>query len=63
MMQLAKMVGDMATVEPRTADPDPLPKTDASAVKRGEARAESLTPKRRNAIAKKAAKARWKGSR
>jgi len=55
-MQLAKMVGEMAaheTVEPET------PVVDVAAVKRGKARANALTPARRKAIAKKAAKRRW----
>ena len=57
MMQLAKMVGEMAvheTVEPET------PVVDAAAVKRGKARADSLTPAERSSIAKKAARTRWK---
>jgi hypothetical protein len=32
-------------------------------VKRGKARAQALSPKKRSAIAKKAARARWKGKR
>lgn len=56
MMQLAKMVGELAaheTTEPETAV------SDAAAVKRGKARADALTPRKRSAIAKKAARARW----
>jgi len=56
MMQLAKAVGDIATGtesdEQRSADP--------KASKRGAARAAKLSRQRRKAIAKKAAKARWK---
>jgi hypothetical protein len=59
MMQLAKLVGEIATGE--VADPTPEP--DAAAVKRGKARAAKLSPKKRSAIAKKAAAARWKRPR
>lgn len=58
MMQLAKMVGELATGE---ATEPGVPVTDEAAVKRGKARAEALTPRKRSAIAKKAALARWKG--
>lgn len=55
---LAKLIVDIASGE---VPNDPVPvASDARAVKRGEARAEALTPKRRSAIAKKAAEARWK---
>jgi hypothetical protein len=57
MMQLAKMVGEIATGE-RVDEASSTP--DAAAVKRGKARADSLTPRKRKAIAKKAAMARWK---
>ena len=57
MMQLAKMVGEMAAHE-REEETVPVP--DASAVKRGKARADSLTPAKRSSIAKKAARTRWK---
>jgi hypothetical protein len=63
-LQLAKLIGDIATgqIEEKTDDGK-----DAAAVslgrrgglKGGKARAESLTPKKRSEIAKKAAKARW----
>ena len=62
--QLAKLIVDIATGE---APPDPIPEKDPAAValgrkgglKGGKARAEKLTPAKRSAIAKKAAKARW----
>lgn len=61
---LAKLIVDLATGEADEAAPDGK---DPAAValgrkgglKGGKARAESLTPKQRSAIAKKAAKARW----
>lgn len=56
MMQLAKMVGELATgeeSEPESASPSP------DAVKRGKARAAALTPRKRKAIASKAARKRW----
>lgn len=56
MMQLAKMVGDIAT----GAESDEQPASDARAVRRGKARAEKLSPARRKKIAKKAATARWR---
>jgi len=56
MMQLAKMVGELATGEATEAD---RPPPDEAAVKRGKARAEALSPRKRKAIAKKAATARW----
>lgn len=63
--QLAKLIADIATgevTEPKTDDGK-----DQAAValgrkgglKGGKARAEKLTPEKRSAIAKKAAKARW----
>jgi hypothetical protein len=57
MMQLAKLVGEMATHE---REEETVLAPDEAAVKRGKARAESLTPGKRKAIAKKAAEARWK---
>lgn len=54
--QLAKMVGDLATGQ---AEEAPMPEPDAAAVKRGTARAAKLSPRKRKAIAKKAAQARW----
>jgi hypothetical protein len=66
MNQLAKAIVDIAT---READEDkkeePVKNPAAVALGRlgglkgGKARAESLTPKKRSEIAKKAAKARW----
>lgn len=58
MNQLAKRIVDIATGAAPKDETAPLP--DPSAVKRGVARAAKLTPKKRSAIAKKAAKARWK---
>lgn len=60
MMQLAKYIGEIATGE-RDDETGPLP--DAAAVKRGKARAAKLSPRKRKAIAKKAARARWKKPR
>lgn len=58
MMQLAKMVGELATVEPRTSDADPLPTTfQERAAKGGKARAKSLTRKERAIIARKGGRA------
>lgn len=57
MMQLAKYIGEIATGE-RTEDKAPIP--DAAAVKRGKARAAKLSPRKRKAIAKKAARVRWR---
>jgi hypothetical protein len=58
MMQLARLIGQRAVGETTEDQTDPLPKP---AAKRGEARAAKLTPARRSEIAKKAARARWKG--
>ena len=55
MMQLAKYIGEIATGE-RTEEDVP---SDAAAVKRGKARAAKLSPRKRKAIGKKAARARW----
>ncbi len=55
MNQLANLVGKIATGEAE----DEFDETDPAARKRGEARAEKLTPERRREIAKKAAEARW----
>jgi hypothetical protein len=54
---LAKQIVDEATGD---AEPTQKPKKDDAAVKRGQARADSLSPERRAEIAKEAAKARWK---
>jgi len=66
-LQLAKLIGDIATgqIEEKTDDGK-----NAAAVslgrkgglKGGKARAAALSPEKRKAIAKKAAKARWKKS-
>ena len=54
--QLAKFMVDMATGQ----RPKDGPKAaDEAAVERGIARAQSLTPRKRSTIAKKAATARW----
>ena len=58
MMQLARFIGERAAGEVSEDQTDPLPKP---AAKRGAARAASLTPAKRSAIAKKAARTRWKG--
>lgn len=59
--QLAKLIGDISTGE-LEKEPDPTTplKGRAGGLKGGAARAVVLTPERRRAIAKKAAKARWK---
>lgn len=57
MMELAKFVGEIATGE--ATEPE-TPVADEAAVKRGKARAAALTPRKRKAIAKKAAAARWR---
>jgi hypothetical protein len=57
MMQLARLIGERATGDASETETDPSPKP---AAKRGEARAAKLTPAKRSAIAKKAARARWK---
>jgi len=67
--QLAKSIIDIATGQKLDRDPDA--DKDPAAVtlgrkgglKGGAARAASLTPKQRSAIAKKAAAARWKTER
>ena len=63
--QLAKSIVDIATGEMREIKPVDEVKAAAAALGRlgglkgGKARAESLSPKKRSEIAKKAAKARW----
>jgi hypothetical protein len=63
--QLAKLIVDMATGE-AARDSAPTPETPATAARRkgglkgGKARARKLGAKRRTAIARKAARARWK---
>lgn len=55
--QLAKFMVEMATGKRQKDGPTP---DDEAAVKRGKARKAALSAKRRSAIAKKAARARWK---
>ncbi len=63
--QLAKLIVDIATGEVKDCDPDKGKDPAAVALGRkgglkgGKARAASLSPTRRSAIAKKAAKSRW----
>lgn len=65
--QLAKSIVDLATGNPITEDVSPIAEKNPAAValgrlgglKGGKARAEKLSPKKRAAIAKKAAQARW----
>lgn len=47
--------------EPDTRNPAAVALSKLGAAKGGKARAEALSPAKRKAIAKKAAKARWKG--
>jgi hypothetical protein len=57
---LAVMVGRIATGEVEDTKRDPGTEANRKGgLKGGKARAETLTPKRRKAIAKKAAAARW----
>lgn len=58
LSQLAAAIVSEAIGETEVTPP-PKPK-DVLAVERGKARADSLTPEQREAIAKKAAKERWK---
>ncbi len=55
--QLAKRIVDISTGQ----ESDEAEPVDQAAVKRGEARAAKLTPEERQAIARKAARARWGG--
>lgn len=55
MMQLASFIGEIAVGE----QPDETTEPDATAVRRGKARGAKLSSRKRKAIAKKAAKARW----
>jgi hypothetical protein len=67
-LQLAKLIGDVATGQaPRDAELADDGKNPAAValgrlggLKGGKARAKALSPKRRKAIASKAGKARWK---
>ena len=62
-MQLAKLIGDMATGEAQdTPLPAETPVTEArrkGGLKGGKARAKRLSGRKRKAIAKKAAQTRW----
>jgi len=64
--QLAKAIVDEATGEASKTEPPPVKNEAAVALGRlggkkgGAARAAALSPKKRSAIAKKAAKARWR---
>ena len=65
-LQLAKLIGDIATgqTEDRVEDkrnPDAVKRGHAGGVKGGHGRARVLTAEQRKAIAKKAARSRWKG--
>ncbi len=55
--QLAKFITEIASGERPNDKPRP---TSEAATMRGKARAKALSPKKRSAIAKKAAKARWR---
>jgi hypothetical protein len=67
-MQLAKLIGDIAIGEVPNDSPRPSQETEETAWRRkggrkgAKARARKLSPARRAAIAKKAARARWKRS-
>lgn len=61
--QLAKSILDIATGERENDKPKKDPAAVALGKKGGVARAKSLTPQRRKAIAKKAAAKRWKGKK
>lgn len=56
MLQLAKLVGEIATGD---ASDDVTPVPSPASVKWGKARAAKLSPARLKAIAKKAARTRW----
>lgn len=66
-IQLAKLVGDIATGQAKDEPPKPDdPATEFARKggrKGGPARAEALSPERRKEIAKKAAAARWRKGR
>jgi hypothetical protein len=57
-VQLAKLIGDIATGEVQEKAPDE--KKSKGGRRGGQGRAEALTPDRRSAIASIAAQARWK---
>jgi hypothetical protein len=60
-IQLAKLIGDIATGETKdtVSDKKRNPRGRAGGLKGGKARAAKLNPTKRKAIAQKAAKARW----
>ena len=60
--QLAKRIVDITTGEETDDIPEPTPEEERAA-KGGAARAAKLTPEERSAIAKKAAQARWGGTK
>ena len=61
-MQLAKLIGDIATGQAENVKPvAPHPDRRKGGLKGGKSRAKKLSPDRRKAIARKAAKARWDG--
>jgi len=61
-MQLAKLIGDIATGQVENDKLiQPNPGRRKGGLKGGKARAKKLTPDKRKAIAKKAAKSRWGG--
>lgn len=60
-MQLAKLIGDIATGQVENVKPaPPHPDRRKGGLKGGKARAKKLSAKKRREIAKRAAKARWK---
>jgi len=68
-LQLAKLIGDIATGQVKDEKPTDDGKDPAAVslgrrggLKGGKARAESMTAKRRSEIAKKAARTRWKSA-
>lgn len=62
--QLAKMIADIATGESENIKPSPKAEAQRQGgLKGGKSRAESLTPEKRQEIAKNAAKARWPDSK
>lgn len=58
--QLAKLITGIATGEIENVKPEKDPAAVSLGKKGGKARAKSLTPEQRKAIAEKAAKSRWK---
>lgn len=60
-VQLAKLIGDIATgqAEDIASEAKRNPRGRAGGIVGGMARAETISPRKRSEIAKKAAKARW----